>query len=224
MASGSRMVWLGLLVMPSSLWWEVKPGVSEVVPVIRNETGKEREVRDDGEGDSCADFKMEKRRKFDVTRASQQTIREEDYTFRACEPSIVGSGPVVKGRPTIEKLNGIRACDGGSSRLWRTRGEMFGSQLGSSSQALNLTVITDEALMEEASRVSDRGQWFRGSRGAVLGPLRIILADGREAEVSDLAGREFRAFEEGVRGGFGKGFPRGCGGEGQRGGIVLAFQ
>ena len=42
------------------LWWEVKPGVSEVVPVIRNETGKEREVRDDGEGDSCADFKMEK--------------------------------------------------------------------------------------------------------------------------------------------------------------------
>ena len=31
-----------------------------MVPVIRNETGKEREVRDDGEGDSCADFKMEK--------------------------------------------------------------------------------------------------------------------------------------------------------------------
>ncbi|RVW28780.1 hypothetical protein CK203_089250 [Vitis vinifera] len=88
---------------------------------------------------------------------------------------------------------------------------MFGSQLGSSSQALNLTVITDEALMEEASSGSE------AVGGVVLGPLRIILADGREAEVSDLAGREFRAFEEGVRGGFGKGFPRGCGGEGKKG-------
>ena len=168
-------------------------------------------------------------------------------------------GPVVKGRPTIEKLNGIRACDGGLRDCGEQEGEMFGSQLGSSSQALNLTVITDEALMEEASRytyhfscslfslgkrdislsstpfgrdgvsdgisrVSDRGSGSEAVGGVVLGPLRIILADGREAEVSDLAGREFRAFEEGVRGGFGKGFPRGCGGEGQRGGIVLAFQ
>ena len=38
----------------------MKPGLSEVVPVIRNEKGKEREVRDDGEGDSRVGFKMVK--------------------------------------------------------------------------------------------------------------------------------------------------------------------
>ena len=29
-----------------------------------------------------------------------------------------------------------------------------------------------------------------------MGPLRMILADGREVEVLDLAGRESRTFEE----------------------------
>ena len=36
------------------------------------------------------------------------------------------------------------------------RGEMFGSQLGSLHPTFNLTVIIDEALMEEASRYSDQ--------------------------------------------------------------------
>ena len=34
--------------------------MSEVASVIKNETGKEQEVRDDGGGDSCVDFNVEK--------------------------------------------------------------------------------------------------------------------------------------------------------------------
>ena len=34
------------------LWWEVQLGVSEVASVIKNGTGKEQEVREDGGGDS----------------------------------------------------------------------------------------------------------------------------------------------------------------------------
>ena len=56
----SLQVAVGSFCYALQLWWEVKPGLSEVVPVIRNEKGKERKVRDDGEGDSHAGFKMAK--------------------------------------------------------------------------------------------------------------------------------------------------------------------
>ncbi|RVW22689.1 Transposon TX1 uncharacterized 149 kDa protein [Vitis vinifera] len=46
------------------------------------------------------------------------------------------------------------------------------------------------------AKVSDRGNGLEAIGGAVMGPLRMILADGREAEVSDLAGRESGTFEE----------------------------
>ena len=144
-------------------------------------------------------------------------------------------GPVVVERPTIEMLNGVRACGGGLRDYGEQEGEIFGSQLESSSPALNLTVITNEALMVEASRYTDHytcslfclrkqdislsstpsgrdgvsvanardSDWGSGSKavgGAVLGPLRVILADGREAEVFDLAGKAFGAFEEELKG------------------------
>ena len=64
-------------------------------------------------------------------------------------------GPVVVERPTIEMLNGVRACGGGLRDYGEQEGEIFGSQLESSSPALNLTVITNEALMVEASRYTD---------------------------------------------------------------------
>ena len=102
---------------------------------------------------------------------------------------------------------------------------MFGSNLGSPRPTVNLSEITDEALLEEASRysdqtyspflslgkrdtslfstpsgwdgegavmvrVSDRGTASDDGGGAVMDPLRMILADGREAEVSDLVGRD----------------------------------
>ena len=54
----SLHVAVGSLCYAFQLWWEVKPGMFEVVPVIKNEKGKEREVRDDGEGDSRAGFKL----------------------------------------------------------------------------------------------------------------------------------------------------------------------
>ena len=54
----SLQVAVGSLCYAFQLWWEVKPRLSEVVPVIRNEKGKEQEVRDDGEGGSHVGFKM----------------------------------------------------------------------------------------------------------------------------------------------------------------------
>ena len=112
---------------------------------------------------------------------------------------------------------------------------MFGSQLGSLHPAVNFSEITDEALMEEASRysdqfscslfslgkreislsstpsgrdgegvaiakVSDQGRGPEAVEGAIMGPLRMILADEREAEVSDLAGRESGSSEEASKG------------------------
>ena len=120
-------------------------------------------------------------------------------------------------------------------RLWKAIGEKFGSKLGSLHPAFNLTVITDEALMEEAfryfdrfscflfslgkreislsstpfgwdgkgvaiARVFDRGSGSEAVGGAVMGPLRMILADGREVKVSDLEGRESGTFEEALEG------------------------
>ena len=41
----SLHVAVGSLCYAFQLWWEVKPGMFEVVPVIKNEKGKEREVR-----------------------------------------------------------------------------------------------------------------------------------------------------------------------------------
>ena len=151
------------------------------------------------------------------------------------EPS---KGLVVVGRPNLEKLKGDRACDGSQCVCGKQEGEMFGSQLGSLHPAFNLTVNTDKALMEEASkysdqfscslfslfslgkremslsstpsgrdgegvaiaRVFDRGSGSEAVEGVVMGPLRMILADGREAEVLDLAGRESRTFEEASEG------------------------
>ncbi|RVW99472.1 hypothetical protein CK203_038437 [Vitis vinifera] len=75
----SLQVVVGSLCYAFQLWWEVKPGLSEVVPVIKNEKGKEREVRDDGEGDSRAGFKI---------------VREQMHgePAKVAEPCKVGEG------------------------------------------------------------------------------------------------------------------------------------
>ncbi|RVW44885.1 hypothetical protein CK203_109628 [Vitis vinifera] len=57
----------------------------------------------------------------------------------------------------------------------------FGFQQGSFPPTLNTKVVTDEALMEEASKSEILG-------GADLGPLRMIMADGREMKISRLSG------------------------------------
>ena len=54
----SLQVAVGSVCYAIQLWWEVKPGLTIVVPVTKNEMGNERKVRDEGEGDSCAGFKM----------------------------------------------------------------------------------------------------------------------------------------------------------------------
>ena len=50
------------------------------------------------------------------------------------------------------------------------------------------------------ARVSDRGSGLEAVGGAVMGLLRMILADGREVKVSDLEGRESGTFEEALEG------------------------
>ena len=50
------------------------------------------------------------------------------------------------------------------------------------------------------ARVSDRGKVSEAEGGAAMGPLRMILADGREVEVSDLAGRESGTSKEASEG------------------------
>ena len=113
-------------------------------------------------------------------------------------------------------------------------GDVLGIQLGSSPPTLNLIELTDEALMEEASKDTTSypralfllGKWdfssfsilsrrdgvivaTDGSRGrdcslktvggADLDPLRMILADGREAEVSGFSGMANEAVEEEIK-------------------------
>ena len=63
-------------------------------------------------------------------------------------------GLVVVGRPTNEVLNGVRTCEN-LCDCGRQDGEVFGSQLGSSPPALNFTEITNEALMEKASKYTN---------------------------------------------------------------------
>ncbi|RVW75125.1 hypothetical protein CK203_057894 [Vitis vinifera] len=63
-------------------------------------------------------------------------------------------------------------------------------------------MLTNEALMEKASRYTEGLQWGCGSEivgGIELGPLRMILADGREAEVSGLSGLDKREDRGGDR-------------------------
>ncbi|RVW84525.1 hypothetical protein CK203_041271 [Vitis vinifera] len=165
---------------------------------------------------------------------------------------------VGEGRPILKIVKEVRAPDGCFSGGGEQEGDLFGSKLGSPRPAVNLSEITDEALLEKASRysdqtyspflslgkrdislfstpfgwdvegvvmvrASDRGTASDDGGGAVMDPLRMILADGREAEVSNLVGRESGNTEELLVGGFGKSLPRGRGGEGQRGGSVLAI-
>ena len=56
----SLQVAVGSICYSIQLWWEAKPGLTAVIPATKNEKGNEREVRDEGEGDSRAGFKMMK--------------------------------------------------------------------------------------------------------------------------------------------------------------------
>nr|CAN60370.1 hypothetical protein VITISV_011180 [Vitis vinifera] len=85
---------------------------------------------------------------------------------------------------------GVRSASG--DQKWVGEGVRdgadFGLQQGSSPSTPKTKVLTNEALMEEASR------W-----GIELGPLRMILADGREAEVSRLSRLANEMTEEGMK-------------------------
>ena len=140
-------------------------------------------------------------------------------------------GPTLVGRPTAEVLNGAKACGGlHDTDCGKPDEDVFGIQMGSSPLAPNLTEITDEALMEEASRYtnhpcslfslgkqdfssssnfsgqegviiitdgeSERGCGSEAVSGADLGPIRVILADGRETEVFGLSGKANGVVEE----------------------------
>ena len=293
----TMQVVVGSLCYALQLWWEVKPGLSEVVPAIRNEKGKEREARDDGEGDTHVGFKRVREKmhgepakvaeKYKVGEGScskkaqpsgtmSRAVTEADGTTgdrsstwgkSSCsgpggnlplgrqgesgwerEPAVEGQGIksseemgrpnskpskglVGEGQPILKIAKGVRAPDGCHSGGGEQEGDVFGSKLGLPRPAVNLSEIIDEALLEEASRystqtsypflslgkrdislfstpsggdgegavmarVSNQGTVLDDKGGAVMDPLRMILADGREAEVSDLVGRESGNTEE----------------------------
>ena len=151
-------------------------------------------------------------------------------------PTVASSkGPNQVGRSDSKVLFGARACRGCHDvDCGRPDGDVLGIQLGSSPPALNLTELTDEALMEEASKDTTSypralfllGKWdfssssilsrrdgvivaTDGSRGrdcsletvggTDLDPLRMILADGREAEVSGFSGMANEVVEEEIK-------------------------
>ena len=296
----SLQVAVGSVCYSLQLWWEVKPGLTAVVPATRNEMGNEREVRDEGEGDSRAGFKKANVRthgepaKVDVpcendeggcskAAAFSEALSEKvadgvgstasqhitwgknticgpgkslvlgrqmmvDLGRRPKEKGQVTEGQIElmkMGRPKspsykdseveMDRSREARAPVGGLGVSGELEGEMVGAQMGSRSPAVNLTVFTNEALMEEASRYSDQSSCSLSSLGkrdislsstpsgrngesvartgviiqssssveaggAVMGPLRMIWADGREAEVLDSAGREVGAFGEKTEG------------------------
>ena len=141
-------------------------------------------------------------------------------------------GPTMVGQSSAKALKGARARGGlRDPNCGRPDGDDFGIQMGSPPPVPNHAEITDEALLEEASRYTDyppcslfslgKLDFFSSStpsgqdgaivttdggseRGCVskavevagLGPLRVILADKREAEISRLSGKAQGAVEE----------------------------
>ncbi|RVX00654.1 hypothetical protein CK203_030281 [Vitis vinifera] len=194
-------------------------GVSEMTPVIKSGMRKEQGVRNDGGGGSRADCIVEQ---DEVTSGMVHSDWEK----------VSNVGPVAQGfrnlgrptpeslkdlalveRPTVEVLNGVRACGGlRDAHFGRPDMDVFGIQMGSSPLLPNLTKIIDEALMEEASRHTDHpfGE-------ADLGPLRVILANEMETEVSGLSGKANGVVEEVIEDVSERVFSRGCGGEGRTG-------
>ncbi|RVW52772.1 hypothetical protein CK203_076653 [Vitis vinifera] len=169
------------------LWWEVQPGVSEVASMIKNGTGKEQEVREDGGGDSHVVCNVEQ----------VQTHGQSTKVVVSCE---VGESDLQKRK---EGCGGLHDCG-------RDQTRKFWSSVGVVPPALNLQRFTNEPLMEEASRRdgvivattggSEQGCGLEAVGGAKLGPLRVILADGREVEVSELSGRANGVVEEVIEG------------------------
>ncbi|RVW67644.1 hypothetical protein CK203_063068 [Vitis vinifera] len=209
---------------------------SEVVPAKSKEKGKEREVRDDGEGDTRAGFKR-------VREKTCGAPAKVDVKYKvgegSCSKQAQSSGTVSGAATEMDGSTGDRSsargkspCSGlgGNLPLGRKveeesrRGICLVSTLGSLRPTINFSEITDEALLEEASRysdqthspflslgkrdislfstpsgwdgegavmvrVSDRGTASDDGGGAVMDPLRVILADGREEVVSNLVGR-----------------------------------
>ncbi|RVW35891.1 hypothetical protein CK203_084605 [Vitis vinifera] len=89
------------------------------------------------------------------------------------------------------------------SRARKPDGDDFGLQMGLRPPMPHHAKITDEALMEEASRAlittgrgSNRGCVSEANRLAVLDPLRVILADGRKAEGFGFSSKKLWAVED----------------------------
>ena len=99
-------------------------------------------------------------------------------------------GLVLVERPTVEVLNGVRACGGlRDAHFGRPDRDVFGIQMGSSSLVPNLTKITDKALMEEASRHTDHpcslfslGKWDFSSSFTSFGRGGVIFVTNGGSE------------------------------------------
>ena len=103
---------VGSLCYALQLWWEVKPGLSEVVPTIRKEKGKEREVRDDGEGDTRAGFKRVREKTYgEPAKVAEKYKVGEGSCSKKAQPS----GTVSRAASEADGSTGDRSLAWGKS-------------------------------------------------------------------------------------------------------------
>ncbi|RVW48534.1 hypothetical protein CK203_088483 [Vitis vinifera] len=199
----SLQVAVGSVCYSLQLWWEVKPGLTAVVPATRNEMGNEREVRDEGEGDSRAGFKKVNVRthgepaKVDVPCENDEGGCSKAAAFSEALSEKVADGVgstasqhITWGKNTI--------CGHGKSLVMAGTQTIFSFSVFLGKRDISLSSTPSGRNGESVART---GVIIQSSSsvevgGAVMGPLRMIWADGREAEVLDSASREVGAFGE----------------------------
>ena len=117
----TMQVVVGSLCYALQLWWEVKPGLLEVVPAIRNEKGKEREARDDGEGDTRAGFKRVREKMHgELAKVAKKYKVGEGSCSKKAQPSGTVSGAVTEADGTIGDRSstwGKSSCSGPGGNL-----------------------------------------------------------------------------------------------------------
>ena len=95
--------------------------MSEVVSVIKNEKGKEREVRDDGEGDSRAGFKLVMEQ---MHRESAKVVKPCKVGEGGCRKKAQPSGTVSETVTEADRTTGGQHSAWGKSSCNRSGGNL----------------------------------------------------------------------------------------------------
>ncbi|RVW97163.1 hypothetical protein CK203_030079 [Vitis vinifera] len=151
----SLQVVIGTSCYAIQLWWEMLPRMTDVIPAGMYGKGKKMEVREEEGGKTRASGAVE------MVQAKGQLVK---LTVPSEMEKAAAYQPWAR-EACREETDG-----------W-TDGVLVGASQGSTFPDCNFKEITDEALKEERqARGSDVG-------GLDMDPLRMIMTDGREAEV-----------------------------------------